>query len=140
VLNEGLPSNVNLLTLDRQSDSYYLLRLEHIYDEEIDDELATPVTINLNKVFFSYLAVSLEYQIVSKLQAFFNGFSIKYALETLLNGIQFKKDSTRLVWKETIKVTQTNISSYCTDVVDIENVVLHPMQIRTFIIRIETNP
>ena len=57
MLNEGLPSNVNLLTLDRQSDSNYLLRLEHIYDEEIDDELATPVTINLNKVFFSYLAV-----------------------------------------------------------------------------------
>ena len=50
MLNEGLPLNVNLLTLDPRPDGKYLLRLEHIYDVGEDEELSKPVMINLCKV------------------------------------------------------------------------------------------
>ncbi len=50
MLNEGLPLNVNLLTLDHRPDGTYLLRLEHIYDAGEDAELSKPVVVNLRKV------------------------------------------------------------------------------------------
>lgn len=48
--NEGLPWNVNLLTLDHRPDGKYLLRLEHPYDVGEDLELSKPAVVNLNKV------------------------------------------------------------------------------------------
>lgn len=51
MLNESLPINVNLLTLDQRSDGTYLLRLEHLYGEGEDQELSKPIVINLRQVF-----------------------------------------------------------------------------------------
>lgn len=56
----------------------------------------------------------------------------------MLGGNQFKKDSKRLVWKESNEEQNKYLSK--TDiVVDIEHVVLQPMQIRTFAVKIQTN-
>ena len=57
MLNEGLPLNVNLLTLDPRPDGKYLLRLEHIYDVGEDEELSKPVMINLRKVSCKHLCL-----------------------------------------------------------------------------------
>lgn len=56
----------------------------------------------------------------------------------MLGGNQFKKDSKRLVWKELSETQQSQLSNMST-VVNIENVTLHPMEIRTFILKIEKN-
>lgn len=51
MLNEELPSNVNLLTFEKRSDAgEYLLRLEHLYDVDEDYELSRPVIIDLHNV------------------------------------------------------------------------------------------
>lgn len=50
VLNEGLPWNVNLMTLDKRIDGKYLLRLEHIFDAGEDTDLSKPVKTNLSQV------------------------------------------------------------------------------------------
>ena len=50
MLNEGLPLNVNLLTLEQRPDGKYLLRLEHPYDVGEDFELSKPAVLNLKKV------------------------------------------------------------------------------------------
>ena len=71
-------------------------------------------------------------------QSLFNGFSITSAEETILGGNQFKKDSKRLVWRDSSGTEQQNLSTANT-VVDIENVTLQPMQIRTFILKVEKN-
>lgn len=55
-----------------------------------------------------------------------------------LGGNQYKKDSKRLVWKEFDGKKQSKLSEINYDV-DIENVILHPMEIRTFIIETEQN-
>lgn len=73
-------------------------------------------------------------------QSLFNGFSITSTEETILGGNQFKKDSKRLVWTDDSNETpQQKLSRATTAAVDIENVTLHPMQIRTFIIKVEKN-
>lgn len=51
MLKEGLPLNVNLLTLDHRSDDTYLLRLEHIYDAGEDAKLSKPAALNLHQVY-----------------------------------------------------------------------------------------
>ena len=70
----------------------------------------------------------------------FNGFTITSAEETMLGGNQFKKDSKRLLWTNDPNETQQqhNLSTANTTV-DIENVTLQPMQIRTFILKVEKN-
>ena len=72
-------------------------------------------------------------------QSLFNGFQITSAEETMLGGNQFKKDSKRLVWKELNHTQDKNLSETNAGhkVVDIENVILYPMQIRTFILSIK---
>lgn len=140
MLKKELPSNVNLLTLDQRLDGKYLLRIEHPYDSGEDARLSRPVTISLRKVSMVYIIIifSLILDLTSFLQhqSLFNGFSITSAEETMLGGNQFKKDSKRLVWKESNKTQEKNLISPNSDV-DIENVTLNPMQIRTFILYLE---
>jgi len=68
----------------------------------------------------------------------FNDFSIKSAEETMLGGNQLKKESKRLVWTESNGPQKQNILVKNADV-DIANILLHPMQIRTFILKLDTN-
>lgn len=67
-----------------------------------------------------------------------NGFTITSIEETMLGGNQFKKDSERLVWKESSEAHGKPIHEK-SSVVDIENIMLHPMQIRTFILDFQKN-
>lgn len=69
----------------------------------------------------------------------FNGFYITFAEETMLGGNQFKKDSKRFSWKESNDNKNTKPSETYAEhaVVDIENVTLQPMQIRTLILSIK---
>jgi len=55
----------------------------------------------------------------------------------MLGGNQLKKDSKRFVWKESSDETQHIHISENSPSVDIKNVTLHPMQIRTFIVTVE---
>lgn len=125
------------MTLDKRSDGSYLLRLEHLYGAGEDPELSRPAMVNLRQVLF--LISYFYFQNLSKLneiQSFFDGFSITSVEETTLGGNQLKKDSQRFFWKEVNELQKKN-SSETSTVVDIENIVLHPMQIRTFIIKIQ---
>ncbi len=58
----------------------------------------------------------------------------------VLGGNQFKKDSKRLVWNELNETQQSQLSHQMNTVADIENVTLHPMEIRTFILKVKKNP
>jgi len=58
----------------------------------------------------------------------------------VLGGNQFKKDSKRLVWNELNETQESQLSHQMNTVVDIESVTLHPMEIRTFILKIQKNP
>jgi len=56
----------------------------------------------------------------------------------MLGGNQLKRDSKRFVWKESSNEEQhTHILETSIISVDIKNVTIYPMQIRTFIVTIE---
>ena len=56
----------------------------------------------------------------------------------MLGGNQFKKNTTRLVWKKLDKIQRENdLEGNVTTVVDIKNVLLRPMQIRSFVVTIQ---
>lgn len=57
----------------------------------------------------------------------------------MLAGNQLKKDSTRLIWKESDESQQQETLSNSETSIDLEKVLLNPMQIRSFILRLEKN-
>jgi hypothetical protein len=52
-LNETLPLNVHLLTLDQLGPKDYLIRVEHYFELYEDDTYSQPVTFNLQSIFQS---------------------------------------------------------------------------------------
>jgi len=57
--------------------------------------------------------------------------------ETLLAGNQLKKDSKRMIWKESDETKQEEILSRIETAIDLEKVLMNPMQIRSFILTIK---
>ncbi|XP_012143157.2 lysosomal alpha-mannosidase II isoform X2 [Megachile rotundata] len=119
-LAKGLPPNVHILTLEPWKDNKVLLRLEHIFEVGETETLSKPVEVNLQDLFTTFTITSIE--------------------ETTLGGNQWLKDMDRLSFKavnEDVLQKQTNLD------VPVEindgaiNVVLNPMQIRTFIVGVE---
>lgn len=111
-LKQDLPENIQILTLEPWKDGSLLLRLEHILEKGEDAELSQPVTVNLEALFAPFTVSSIR--------------------ETTLGANQWLEDNTRLIWTDESGISSTTRQP--TD--DIPNVVLEPMQIRTFIIEI----
>jgi lysosomal alpha-mannosidase len=57
-LNETLPLNVHLLTLDQLGPKDFLVRVEHYFELYEDDTYSQPVTFNLQSIFQSIGTVS----------------------------------------------------------------------------------
>lgn len=122
-LQEPLPSNVQILTLEPWKGKTFLLRLEHIIEKGYGD-FSKPVTVNLQNIF--------------------NPFTITSVRETTLGGNTFIEDVTRLVWKkesnEVEKKAKTTNPSYSTNGdSNVPKIKLTAMQIRTFIVEVKFN-
>ncbi|XP_049791934.1 lysosomal alpha-mannosidase-like [Schistocerca nitens] len=111
-LSQELPENIQILTLEPWKEGSLLLRLEHILEKGEDTELSQPATVNL--------------------EALFTPFDVSSIRETTLGANQWLEDNTRLIWTD--ETGTASSTRQPTD--DIPNVVLEPMQIRTFIIEI----
>ncbi|KAH9502489.1 Lysosomal alpha-mannosidase [Bulinus truncatus] len=112
-----LPPNVHILTLDRISSNethLYLLRIEHLMEEDEHKQLSSPAQISLQNLF--------------------NPFEIVSVVETTLGGNFIPADLTRLTWKSYSGLTPDNIRSpeYKTNIEPPFTVTLRPMEIRTF--------
>jgi len=57
----------------------------------------------------------------------------------MLAGNQLKKDSKRLIWKESDQTKQQEILSNSESFIDLEKVLLNPMEIRCFILSLKQN-
>ena len=117
-LAKKLPPNIHILTLEPWKDGTILLRLEHIFEVGETENLSKPVDINIQDLFSTFTITSIE--------------------ETTLGGNQWLKDLDRMKWEaETNDVLQTQGTS--TPLVEIgegvTNVLLKPMEIRTFIVK-----
>ncbi|CAH0387767.1 unnamed protein product [Bemisia tabaci] len=118
-LVNALPENVQILTLEPWKERSLLLRLEHIYQKD-EDPINNATTVDLQKLF--------------------KPFRINSVKETTLGANQWSEESSRLKWlhesnqvidgDEKNSVHQANPAGASSDY----QVVLHPMQIRTFIV------
>ncbi|CAG2104129.1 unnamed protein product [Medioppia subpectinata] len=119
-LNQELPQNVHLLTLEKWTQNELLLRLEHFYQKEDNNELSKDVEIDLKNMF--------------------KDIKIKDVREMTLSANQELSESqkSRLQWKSKnpLNNIQFNSNQHFND---ISKVKLSSQQIRTFILTIEDN-
>ncbi|XP_017876463.1 lysosomal alpha-mannosidase isoform X1 [Ceratina calcarata] len=118
-LAKSLPPNVHILTLEPWKDDAVLLRLEHIFEVGETESLSAPVEVNIQDLFANFTIASIE--------------------ETTLGANQWSKDMNRLIWKaETNEVLREDKNP--SPPVEIKdggvNVLLQPMEIRTFIVKL----
>ncbi|XP_036045066.1 lysosomal alpha-mannosidase-like [Onychomys torridus] len=114
-LRRDLPPQVHLLTLARWGPKLLLLRLEHQFavTEDSGGHLRSPVTLNLQNLFQAFTITDLQ--------------------ETTLAANQPLSKASRLKWK-----TNTGPISYpAPSKLDPTSVTLQPMEIRTFVARVQ---
>jgi lysosomal alpha-mannosidase len=119
-LTKDLPSNIHLLTLENWRDDQYLIRLEHLYQNNEDSVLSKPVTIQLKNMFTQ--------------------FEIEDATEMTLGANQELSKASRLTFRTTdsnmnkIEGKDSLNGSFNRDNL---SVTLYPMEIRTFVIKVK---
>ena len=111
-LSESLPPNVHLLTVEPWKDDTMLLRFEHLFEKGEDSQYSLPIQINVQDLFVNVNVVSLQ--------------------ETTLAGNQWKEESIRLDYGQ-----KQNKNTNRTVIENKFIVELKPMEIRTFVIRLE---
>lgn len=116
-INE-LPPNVHLLTLEQWNENKFLLRLEHFYQNNEDATLSKPVKVSLKNLFKTFEITSAEELTLGANQPVSN----------LKNRMVFK-------YKSDTANTSSNDDDYRIN--DKLEIVLKPMQIRTFFIQIK---
>ncbi|XP_055937632.1 lysosomal alpha-mannosidase-like [Argiope bruennichi] len=139
-LKRRLPHNVHLLTLEKLDDHRILLRLEHFY--EVTDEPERTVTVSLNNLF--------------------RPFRVIYFQETTLSANKYLYEVEKLKWRSQDdedaayenELPPTPANNELADVMESEanegymvndseddhlRITLKPMQIRTFILKIDYN-
>ncbi|XP_072745213.1 lysosomal alpha-mannosidase isoform X1 [Anoplolepis gracilipes] len=118
-LTKALPPNVHILTLEPWKDDTILLRLEHIFEVGEGQQLSQPVEVNI--------------------QGLFSTFSIESIKETTLGANQLLSENNPLKWEpetndiildEEGKIQPVEVHD------DVINVLLKPMEIRTFILKV----
>ena len=118
-LKAVLPSNIMLVTYKRRDDKV-LLRLAHQYGREEDSELSQPVTVDLEKIF---------------------PFQIENMTELTLSANQDLKswEKRRLNWMGTKESRSDTVSLNSDSGASDKTVVLHPMEIKTFQLKIDNS-
>ncbi|CAF1238466.1 unnamed protein product [Adineta steineri] len=125
-LSDILPSNIHLLTLDQLNEKQYLIRLEHYFELNEDEKYSYPTKINLQSIFKSIGTIDkiLELTLDANLEL-----TLDANLElSQMNRLHWLTDNDELL-------LQTNNSTKQHSLVD-TNIILNPMQIRTFRITI----
>ncbi|KAK0161282.1 hypothetical protein PV327_009769 [Microctonus hyperodae] len=117
-LRKKLPPNVHILTYEPWKDGKVLLRLEHLFEVGQAGALSSPVEVDITDLFNDFKIVSLR--------------------ETTLGANQWIESMARLEWH--IRDNEDNEVNNQTDQVKIQgntiNVLLKPMEIRTFVLTI----
>ncbi|XP_053145025.1 lysosomal alpha-mannosidase isoform X2 [Hemicordylus capensis] len=115
-LNHTLPSNIHLLTLAQWEPDSILIRLEHQFERGESANGSMPVTINLLGLFSTFQITAVQ--------------------EMNLAANQKREDMSRLIWQPAEGPAKRQSSPK----LDPEHITLQPMEIRTFLARIQHIP
>ncbi|CAF1087368.1 unnamed protein product [Rotaria sordida] len=116
-LENDLPLNIHLLTFDQLDTKQYLIRVEHYFELNEDDTYSNSVIFDLQKIFQS------------------QGIIIDI-VELTLSGNLPLNNMKRLQWSTTNKtLSKMNILKEIS--LEDLNIILNPMEIRTFLVTVE---
>ncbi|XP_018049509.1 PREDICTED: lysosomal alpha-mannosidase-like [Atta colombica] len=119
-LNKALPPNVHILTLEPWKDDTILLRLEHLFEVGEAQRMSQPVEVNIQNLFST--------------------FSIESIKETTLGANQLLSENKPMKWEPEMNdiIQNEEESRQIVGVHDnVINVLLKPMEIRTFILTVK---
>ena len=117
-LTNSLPPNVHLLTLEQWKNNSILLRLEHFYQKNEDNNLSKSVTLNLKNLF--------------------KQFTIENAIEMTLGANEKLSQAERLLFK-TNHSSKGKIQFNSRLNTETMQITLNPMEIITLIINVKHN-
>lgn len=117
-LSAELPPNIHLLTLEQWKDNGYLLRLEHFFQQNESQTMSSPVKVELKNLF--------------------KGFTITEAVEKSLSATTDKANVKRLALKSASEKSRFEPQLNEFNAKDL-SVTLNPMEIKTFIVKVEPN-
>lgn len=140
-LTSGLPKNVQILTLEPWRDSTFLLRIEHVFDNDEDVALSQPVLVKLKDLFTGFQIVSLEETTLGGNQWLKDSNRLKFNTNSTLEELLIKHDSTNSKYAGVVKnawIDERSDNTKATIKDDINNleITLNPSDIRTFIMEI----
>lgn len=119
-MRKKLPPQVHILTYEPWKNGEVLLRLEHLFEVGQAGALSSPVEVDITDLFNDFDIVSLR--------------------ETTLGANQWIESMSRLEWHSRDNNDENNEVNNQTEQVKIEdntiNVLLKPMEIRTFVLTI----
>ncbi|XP_011645218.1 lysosomal alpha-mannosidase isoform X2 [Pogonomyrmex barbatus] len=120
-LNKTLPPNVHILTLEPWKDDTILLRLEHLFEVGEAQQLSQPVEVNIKDLFSTFSIVSIN--------------------ETTLGANQLLNENKPMKWEAETNDIMQNQEDDSRQIVEVHdeviNVLLKPMEIRTFILKVK---
>nr|XP_023026878.1 lysosomal alpha-mannosidase-like isoform X2 [Leptinotarsa decemlineata] len=140
-LNHALPDNVQILTLEPWKGESFLLRLEHVIESNEDPVLSKPVLVDLKDLFAAFEITSLRETTLGANQWLSDNHRLHFNTSSYLEDSLPKNDkdaSARIKWNSSLKnrMMDTKVDSL-DDPIDLK-IVLTAMQIRTFIIEMES--
>ncbi|XP_018570365.1 lysosomal alpha-mannosidase [Anoplophora glabripennis] len=115
-LSKSLPENINILTYEPWKNDTYLLRFEHILEQQDDSVLSNVTTVEVNNLF--------------------NKFKIKEMTETTLGANELLED-----YKQRSKYVWNTVGEKMHVIFPVNDssegkISLTPMQIRTFVVKV----
>ncbi|XP_015121082.1 lysosomal alpha-mannosidase isoform X2 [Diachasma alloeum] len=122
-LRKRLPPNIHILTLEPWKEDQVLLRLEHLYEIGEAAQMSQPAEVNIADLFMDFDVVEVR--------------------ETTLGGNQWIEDKRRLQWSSETNEGSPDLGNSRPQVRILDgavNVLLKPMEIRTFIVSFKSLP
>lgn len=151
-----MPANVNLLTFEPWRENALLVRFEHILAEGEDVQYSKPVTFNFNDVFLNFKVEEIRETTLAANQWLsdavrlnFTGGSIERSSRRLKPAVHFIKDDDDTLQQDIgihpiVSARQYRKTPFSRaerqEERDVQPVTLQPMEIRTFVVKLERKP
>lgn len=141
-INNSLPNNVQILTLEPWKNSSVLLRLEHVFENDEDQALSQPVSISLKNLFVQFEIVSLQETTLGANQWLKDNERLRFNTTGTLEDLLYNDENTDIEYANLINEKWNNKEENVGNVALNDNindfeVVLNPSDIRTFVLEIK---
>ncbi|KFM74950.1 Lysosomal alpha-mannosidase, partial [Stegodyphus mimosarum] len=132
-LKRRLPQNIHVLTLERLDDHRILLRLEHFHEKYDDPNLSESVTVSLNNLFRPFKVIYYEETTLSANKYLYEAEKLNWPVANEDNGSEYSSNHLHRVLQ-----ADSNESFSMQDGEEGHLIItLKPMEIRTFILKVD---